>query len=215
MNQQQGDRKARCVSRPRRGRNLGRKRIDTPMRARHIECTWREGQPSARLIVLQIVSAEFFVFGQTKCIAVNPDGARPDLEAFRWLVGRSWSNYPAAVLEIHKALRGHQTGVRECGARRAAGRRGLPEGRLAPQQGAARGRALRRALLGGAGGRHAARLDARLGRLPGHKPTVSEGAVAVDGQATAGKMPIAIETLLEPRRALKVERDRIGCSAVN
>ena len=26
------------------------------------------------------------------------------------------------------------------------------------------------------------------------------GAVAVDGQATAGKMPIAIETLLEPRR---------------
>ena len=41
------------------------------------------------------------------------------------------------------------------------------------------------------------------------------GAVAVDGQATAGKMPIAIETLLEPRRALKVERVRIGCSAVN
>mmetsp|Transcript_32778 Transcript_32778/g.107160 ORF Transcript_32778/g.107160 Transcript_32778/m.107160 type:complete len:243 (+) Transcript_32778:24-752(+) len=83
------------------------------MRTRNIECIWREGQPSARLIVLQIVSAEFFVFGQTKCIAVNPDGTRPDLEAFRWLVGRSWSNYPAAVLEIHKALRGHQTGVRE------------------------------------------------------------------------------------------------------
>ena len=118
------------------------------MRTPWITCAWRECRhqlggvpygPYDRLVVLEIVSAEFFVFGLTRCIAVNPDGTRPDLEAFRWLVGKEWSNYTRAVLEvacarrppptraapaprcpsrparrqIHKALRGHQTGVRE------------------------------------------------------------------------------------------------------
>ncbi|EOD09215.1 hypothetical protein EMIHUDRAFT_105605 [Emiliania huxleyi CCMP1516] len=87
------------------------------MRPPKIECTLRRlphfPWHGGRLVVLEILCAEYFVYGQTTCVAINPDGTEAKLDAFRSLVGRSWGSYTAAVLEIHSTICGWQSGVRE------------------------------------------------------------------------------------------------------